>query len=447
MPERNLKLFPLRVKDKLTHAEASEDGKHSFVPTKNEAVIPTGDNAYERTIRRHESLHAIYSPGKFSARLIEQVVEDLRLHLNHSEAEGAVRRDEIMSALVELRPMRNIEIDNWFSDAALTVLIRSMAILAGSKGKYHELINKVAKNIDCPHKEELGRSLRRAFKVVRETDSTETAIDILKKHFNKPDEMMSPADGSNYSSYSGITNPWYKYKKQGETEYEFQEIIGEISNDDPDLMSKQDKAKVLRLARGKRIPEFNIDQLFMSDTRNTDKGPQESGTFSGSKIRAKKLAAAAAAPSGVRLFLRKKPIKGSGTVLIDASGSMHLEDEHLKEIIQAMPSGTVAYYSGKNTLQKGTLTIVAQKGKQYGFPEGVRLPNRAGAGENVVDFEALSWLLKQDKPRYMVTDGEFCGSPLADECIPHKLLKNAIARGLVTQIMSVEHMKQVLKIE
>ena len=92
-----------------------------------------------------------------------------------------------------------------------------------------------------------------------------------------------------------------------------------------------------------------------------------------------------------------------GSVMIDGSGSMQLDNEDIQKILNAAPGCTVAVYSG-NT-HDGVLRILAQDGrqvdKQYiGAPAG---------GANVVDGPALQWLSKQAKPRIWVSDGQVTG--------------------------------------
>ena len=103
-----------------------------------------------------------------------------------------------------------------------------------------------------------------------------------------------------------------------------------------------------------------------------------------------------------KIFRHTRRGKG-GSVLIDASGSMQLDNEAIQKILNAAPGCVVAVYSG-NT-HDGILRVLAQDGrqvdKQYiGAPAG---------GANVVDGPALQWLSKQAKPRIWVSDGQVTG--------------------------------------
>jgi hypothetical protein len=92
-----------------------------------------------------------------------------------------------------------------------------------------------------------------------------------------------------------------------------------------------------------------------------------------------------------------------GTVLIDASGSMHLSTNDVARIAREIPAGTVAAYSG--TGDRGIVRILAHRGKlaadvQCDFSD---------YGGNIVDGPALQWLGQQPMPRLWVCDGLVTG--------------------------------------
>jgi hypothetical protein len=93
--------------------------------------------------------------------------------------------------------------------------------------------------------------------------------------------------------------------------------------------------------------------------------------------------------------------EGGATVLIDVSGSMHLEESQILEIMRYMPASLIATYSGRHT--EGELRIIAKKGRR-----AVERDFRY-AGGNVIDGPALLWLAKQKGPRYWVSDGGVTG--------------------------------------
>ncbi len=96
----------------------------------------------------------------------------------------------------------------------------------------------------------------------------------------------------------------------------------------------------------------------------------------------------------------RKIRKGFATVAIDISGSMHLSEDEIREMIRALPHCTVAVYSGRGN--GGEIVIVAKDGKMV-----EHIP--ASLGGNVVDIPALEWLAKQRGPRYWICDGLLTG--------------------------------------
>ena len=106
-----------------------------------------------------------------------------------------------------------------------------------------------------------------------------------------------------------------------------------------------------------------------------------------------------------RVFDIKRRAAG-GTVLIDASGSMHIDTQQITEMLETAPAAVVAMYSGHG--DKGTLTIIAERSK-IATPEAIeRQRVTAGAG-NIIDEPALAWLAKQAEPRLWVCDGIVTG--------------------------------------
>lgn len=110
-----------------------------------------------------------------------------------------------------------------------------------------------------------------------------------------------------------------------------------------------------------------------------------------------------------------------GTVIIDASGSMSIHPSQIDEILDEIPLGTIATYSGM-TGEIGDLFVIAKNGARAVDklrPHGMM---------NLVDVPALEWMLKQDGPYYWVCDGgvsganprktgERFGSNIFDRCI------------------------------
>jgi len=129
----------------------------------------------------------------------------------------------------------------------------------------------------------------------------------------------------------------------------------------------------------------------------------------------------------VKVFERKLQFRG-GCVLIDASGSMSISNEMLRAVIEVLPLGTVAYYSGVGSKHGayGDLVIVSDKGVMYG---GKDVPFRYSG--NSIDFPALQWLMTQPGPRWFVGDKGWCGADHTYTLASEALLENAKARGMV----------------
>lgn len=104
-----------------------------------------------------------------------------------------------------------------------------------------------------------------------------------------------------------------------------------------------------------------------------------------------------------RMFIREAELDNvGGTILIDGSGSMKVTTETLSKMCAVLPAATIAYYIGRGNGQ-GTLYIYARNGKRANITP---LPYIC----NSVDGPAQEWLLRQDGPRYFVTDVGFCGA-------------------------------------
>lgn len=160
------------------------------------------------------------------------------------------------------------------------------------------------------------------------------------------------------------------------------------------------------------FPKMEIVHAYNSPAaRPTMIGVDKKMLYSGTSIKASRLASAATSPTPVRCFVKESRRRG-GTVLIDASSSMGVSEDILQAVALAIPAGTIAYYSANSDSvgpsSKGWLVLYSYKGKRWAPIEPrERLPNFHGA--NLVDFAALQWLMKQQMNRYFITDGGFTG--------------------------------------
>jgi hypothetical protein len=100
----------------------------------------------------------------------------------------------------------------------------------------------------------------------------------------------------------------------------------------------------------------------------------------------------------------KRKLAG-GTILIDGSGSMSIDPDQLKLILQMAPLAQIAIYSGNGSsiAAYGTLWVLARN-RRYTS----KLPELHGG--NVVDGPALRWLLNQKMPRVWICDGLVTGA-------------------------------------
>ena len=120
----------------------------------------------------------------------------------------------------------------------------------------------------------------------------------------------------------------------------------------------------------------------------------------------------------------------TGSILIDVSGSMHLEPSQVGRLLENAPLSTVASYSSDGN-RTGELHILAQNGRYTSDPQ------RAGFG-NGVDGPALDWLARQPAPRVWICDGVVTGvgdathPTLAQECM------TTCVRSNIMRVESVE---------
>jgi len=108
-----------------------------------------------------------------------------------------------------------------------------------------------------------------------------------------------------------------------------------------------------------------------------------------------------------KLFGLKKDREGAA-ILIDCSGSMCPRPELIAQIVALAPASIVALYaSERDTLKRGKLVIVADKGRMADVEKLVEMEFGNG---NVVDGPALRWLSKQrQRVKIWISDGNVTG--------------------------------------
>lgn len=442
------KLFPSRTdKDaEIKPAKGEEGAVYPVAENSGVVTIPTGNNAYERTVRMHEAGHLLHSSVRdVRADGPTQAVEDAWLHLEKLKTHGQARRDECAAALMDLRSLwrKAQDVPMWEADNALIGAIRSAAILKRGGWKLkrsRQAFEQAIANFEPERHRELRDDIDKALYQIQLGDKG-TAKKILKRWFRSDKNQLlehqamvgAAGLGSKERRDSWGFDPWGDWaqfkERSGEMEDMMIEVLGE-------QYVMEEWGPRPGGPHGRGMPELVIHHPTLTEYRRSEEGRGDRLSMMGMKIRAKKLAYAAIAPSPGRVFVRKLPTKGGGTVVIDSSGSMDLSDASLKRIADAIPMGTVAYYSGESS-RLGHLVVYAEKGRQF---NGEELPERHG--DNVVDYHAMQWLLKQDAPRHLVTDCHWTG-PVTE--LSERLFRAAMARKLFEHSSSLNSVLQKLE--
>lgn len=473
MPSTNdfdpVAVFPARVRNRVIKATAAEKGKaaRGYCDTDKGAVaVPIQNTAYDRTVRLHESLHALYTKKKPDGTNLCQGLEDARLHLNYAKTEGGVRRDELATALKDLR---RIPADK---DLAAILALRSAAIFdrgfpEKSRAKISRALDKLRAMAESVHPD-FPPAIGYALEKLR-TNDYDGAASILKPYFTEAHSVTKKSFPS-----SGMGGDGTKDSTKQFADVSFEKLEGKMTEEATALIGG--KAQEM-LDACKFVPKLHIRQLWANYSIPTFYGETEKHKLTGCKIDPKKLALVIG-PVMPKIF-RSTIHRNGGTVVIDSSGSMSIGTEQLLKLVTAAPLATVGFYNAPNDLSSfGNLWIFAHKGKraidlrdvkmravwdstksmyekgsygtyskeyldyakQYHELSSGKIEDGFGGG-NVVDFQVLQWLLAQPGPRYILTDGGFTG-PTAD--LGKALLDGAMSRKLITQITSVAEMEKVL---
>lgn len=105
-----------------------------------------------------------------------------------------------------------------------------------------------------------------------------------------------------------------------------------------------------------------------------------------------------------------------GTVLIDMSSSMSLDNATIEMLIDNLPHATIAGYRGSTRLGKAWIVVLARNGRR------VDMADVPYGGGNMCDGPALLWLSRQQRPLVWVCDGYVTGTgdsystQLVEEC-------------------------------
>jgi hypothetical protein len=498
-------LMPCRSgKIKKVVARDTKDGIGGMTQLKTGTVyIPTGDNAKERTIRYHEALHASHTSSKAKPKdMLDQALEDARLHRYCSKSAVSqftrARRDELTTALLELRQMRRKET---LGPIDSLVTLRAMGILRAGEIKpaHSRLLDSALARLG----KKAATDFAKALALLADISNWNKARKALRPYFGKDfaknaliitvpspgedgskgedngdsDGEDSSADGEDSDedgeeSSGKPTKPDMPLSEmpmagsgidEDDTDGEDEESTGEIEpaiapSKPPKVKKSQPDEYTANLTpdcdkstyndmQAKYPMKLFIRRLDMASNRVRlsmgRKAPLP--VVSGQRILARKLAGALVNP-GMRVFARAVAQGGNGTILIDASGSMSIPEQVLIEFLSKAPALTLAFYNAPDDSYKrtkrGNIYIYAANGYRASMLSGVHGACVDYGGGNLIDYQALAWLLKQPSPRYIVTDSCFTG-PWAR--VAHALQYKLTASKDITVVRSLAEMDKVLE--
>ena len=139
-----------------------------------------------------------------------------------------------------------------------------------------------------------------------------------------------------------------------------------------------------------------------------------------------------------KVFKQKQRVYG-GTILIDASGSMHFSGQDILDIMQLLPAVTIAMYNDNyGAWDTGSLRIIGQNGKRV----NQEYLDKYTGGGNLVDGPALKWLSKQPPKRIWVSDMYVFGLHNENS---ENLLKDCIEickRSGITRLANIDEVKK-----
>jgi len=202
--------------------------------------------------------------------------------------------------------------------------------------------------------------------------------------------------------------------------------------------AKPEEAKRLDSRYHKTLIVHRLDNNSSSSVPTIDGNRGRKSSLSGCRITASKLALTS--KNNVRVFNRKRG-EGGGAILIDNSGSMHIPQDVLVRFASSLPLATIAFYSAKddqNRTKEGHLSIFAANGRRATTLAGIEVYSGYG---NLVDYQAITWLMEQPGPRWYVGDGLFTGSW---EYHCRTFFADLVQRKLVTHVRSLSAMTLLL---
>lgn len=344
-------------------------GSGCIDPVNREMRVPLGSSGADRHVRAHEMAHVKITPKVSPIKQCKkfgvsdqalQVCEDLRVHsyLRHCGVNGS----PVLS---------QAEADSWMLKADI-------------RGKAAFLVaSTFTPDFD------LGVHALRQQLPGNEVDDLLSKVALISRRLHSGKGLYRPI---------GLRNCTVPGARLFESLFPEDADVGAGNGDIPlqQLIGKE-------MRGGRSVPwgEMKINKISPHDMRPISRfGQRKVFTDEGACLRAPYRL-----PVDGRVFVRKKRAMG-GTILLDCSGSMHLKEQELHEILRAAPAATLAIYSARR--RSGTLTIVGEKGKLASMAAIIEAKNLSGQS-NVIDGPCLHWLAQQAAPRLWVSDGLVTG--------------------------------------
>lgn len=260
-------------------------------------------------------------------------------------------------------------------------------------------------------------------KVARWIDAQIVNMEAARKRADKLEERYESTERSD--KYKGASKPAWKDELDDDTKARLASIAK--------WESKPAKGMRKGRADGKYFGDLYIETPWLDKKALR---PKVTRTYDEGSI----LRAPWRVTTDQRIFRKDRIGPKRVTILIDASGSMHLTAAAIQAIVEKAPASVVAAYAGDASDNTGILRVLARDGRMSGRAKDFDFPR-----SNIVDVPALKWLAGQPAPRYLVCDGGFsgldddCDADVTDDCYA------IMAGAKVTQVRSLTDFNKLLQ--
>lgn len=422
-------LYPEIKKSKKSNAGATSLNESNHVL---KIVIPDQNDPAGRTTRLHEMVHAKHSlHTNLTDSIAGQAIEDCYVHLKYwpTALTESSEREVAEMAYLDSMQLRFSKENNKQKNMALWKALKSMAVVTklGSKEQMREVRHNVRTSFP---RSSVVEHFDEIIKLVNK-DRREQAL----QKFQRLLEIKNPSDGVADHGEGGSSG-----KPNGLAEGE--DTDGNQCNpfEDDTGIGESLLERLMEMVAPKDTPDGTHPMAIIELPRVDHCDPLEKfagGTApasNGQRLVVKRFPNALATGQTFGLFRHRSRIrKYQGTCLIDASSSMEMDNDTLKQLCNDSSFMQVAYYSNyiydSNKGEFGSLAIYAKDGKRA---SSILYRN----GGNGVDLFALRWLLLQQPPIYLVSDLEFCGGPSDQAALAMELF--ALEKERITQFSSCD---------